>query len=94
MGSFGALAAMNEAIKKNRAMLKAGRKKPFVKDRHYFAKRGEAIITNSKPLDEAERMQLINRTWTIRRGENRKLALAFIVSLAIVSVLVYIFITA
>ncbi len=41
-GSFGALAAMNETIKKNREMLKGKKQKRLKKDPHYFAKRGEA----------------------------------------------------
>lgn len=58
-GGFGALAAMNEAIKKNRVMLKGKKEKRLKKDPHYFAKRGEALVVRAKPLSPEERTRLI-----------------------------------
>lgn len=93
MGAFGSLAAMNEAIKKNRALLKAGKKRPFTKDRHYYAKRGEAVVIKSNAMRAEDRMQIIRQTWITRREQNRKLLVAILISLALVSVLVYYFLT-
>jgi len=91
-GGFGALAAMNEAIKKNREMLKGKKEKRLKKDPLYFAKRGEALVIRSKPLSEQEKIKLIQSVVLSEKANRNKrlvvLAVAVVVTLLLIKVLI------
>lgn len=87
-GGFGALAAMNEAIKKNREMLKGNKKRKFEKDPHYFAKRGEALVIRSTPLTEEERTQLIQRVALSEKSDRVKQLIALVLAIGVTFILV------
>lgn len=94
-GGFGALAAMNEAIKKNREMLKGKKERKFEKDPHYFAKRGEALVVRAKPLSPEERTQLIQSVTQNQKADRVRriivLALAALVTFFLVQGLLSVF---
>jgi len=91
-GGFGALAAMNEVIKKNREMLKGKKEKRLKKDPLYFAKRGEALVIRSKPLSEQEKIKLIQSVVLSEKANRNKrlvvLAVAVVVTLLLIKVLI------
>lgn len=87
-GGFGALAAMNEAIKKNREMLKGKKRKSFEKDVHYYSKRGEALVIRGKRLTDLERSELVRTIIISRKQETQKQIIALVISFAVVSALV------
>lgn len=86
-GSFGALAAMNEAIKKNREMLKGKKEKRLRKDPHYFAKRGEALVIRSRPLSEQEQTSLIKSVALNQKEEKIRQLIALVLSIGTTIVL-------
>lgn len=94
-GGFGALAAMNEAIKKNREMLKGKKEKRLKKDPHYFAKRGEALVVRAKPLSPEERTRLIQSVTQSEKADRIRriivLALAAVVTFFVVQGLLSVF---
>jgi len=94
-GSFGALAAMNEAIKKNREMLKGKKEKRLKKGLHYFAKRGDALVIRAKPLSPEERTRLIQSVAQSEKADRVRriivLALAALVTFFLIQGLLSVF---
>jgi hypothetical protein len=52
MLGFGALRAMNDAVKLNRELLKAGKKGPFDQDRHYRSNRQILVLKEKECTPE------------------------------------------
>lgn len=92
MGGFGALSAMNYAIKKNRELLKANKKQPFERPRYYPKSSGN-VFRDSKKLSEEERIKLINATWQSNKTETRKQIIVLIISFVLVGILVLAFLS-
>lgn len=88
MLGFGALKAMNDTIKLNRDMLKASRKNAA--DRSSIqAKVSENLLLNDKKMSEEDRVKLIHSTWKSNREDNVQKILVLILSVGIVSALIW-----
>lgn len=78
----GALKAMNDAIKQNRELLKANKKKPFENGSAY--KVTESLLINEPKLSEEDRIKIAQATWQEEHASMRKkLILLAIISLCI-----------
>ncbi len=91
MLGFGALKGMNDAIKQNRDLLKANKKKAFEKS-GYPTRVSENLFHNDKKLSDTERIQLVQATWQSNREETRKQILVLVISVVVVGALVTTFI--
>ena len=67
MGGFGALKAMNDTIKLNREMLKAGKRQPFQKE---FKKKSDGSLTLSHKEADENLIKMI-RSSTIESERSR-----------------------
>ncbi|MCW5910112.1 MAG: hypothetical protein KIT62_03510 [Cyclobacteriaceae bacterium] len=90
MGGFGSLKAMNDTIKQNREMLKAGKKGAFEKSA-LRAKVSENLLNNDKKLSEQERIKHIQAIWDSNRKDDIKRIIVLIISSGIAGFLVWLF---
>jgi hypothetical protein len=88
MLGFGALKAMNDTIKQNREMLKAG-KKSATERLNFHPKVSENLLLNDKKMSEQERIKLIHATWKSNREDNIRKILVLILSVGIVGSLIW-----
>ena len=82
----GALKAMNDAIKQNRELLKANKKKPFENGGSY--KIGESLLRNDPTLSDADRIKIAQSTWNDDAADTRKKIIVLILTAILIGTIV------
>ena len=81
----GALKAMNDAIKQNRDLLKANKKKPFENGASY--KISESLLVNEPALSDEDRIKIAQATWDDESAATRRKLIALCVIAIIIGAL-------
>lgn len=78
----GALKAMNDAIKQNRELLKANKKKPFENSGSY--KISESLLRNDPKLSNEDRIKIAQSAWEEEAADTRRKIIVLIVTAALI----------
>jgi hypothetical protein len=89
MLGFGALRAMNDAIKSNRELLKSGKKSPFERDNLNIAKRDLLVLREKKLTPEVKSM-IISRVHREAKSESRKKIFLLVISLIVAAYIMHV----
>jgi hypothetical protein len=88
-GGGGFVGQMHQTNKHNRETLKSNKRKPF--DKQGYTSNPSKPILDEKKLTESERVIFLAKLKKEKRQEDIKILIALIVSISIVSILIYFF---
>jgi len=91
MLGFGALRVMNDAIKHNREMLKAGKKDPFERDKNYRTKRETFVLKEKEYTPELITLIRATAKRQARVGQIRSITILIFSTIAAVFVFYFLY---